>query len=242
MTLLHLAGVQVPGAGGMRRSRPTDVPWTCSNRSVREFPDVPNYRGGLADCQYVLFADLLEAGRHEEAARVHVRAVDLAEKLVHDHPALPGYRGTLSRLLLRLADFHSVPPEVRFLDPALGLKLARRAVALSPEDRRARQSLGWAQYRAGDWKGCIDLLDKTDGKYGDFFQAMAFWQTGEKARARTSFVSADLNLAINEKRVHPNHPRLGMLRRLRTEAAALLGVKDEPTVRGGGAGGAPRGG
>lgn len=58
-----------------------------------------------------------------------------------------------------------------------------------PKYSLAPQSLGWALYRAGDWKGCIDALEKQPdyARNGDFFAAMASWHLGDPARARDRF-------------------------------------------------------
>ena len=54
-----------------------------------------------------------------------------------------------------------------------------------------------AQYRTGDWKGCIETLmkpmrtihDNNGGGYGHWlFLAMAYWQLGDKEKARSWFV------------------------------------------------------
>ena len=126
----------------------------------------------------------------------------------------------------------TAPKELR--DPELGLKLARRAVELKPDHAFCHQTLGWARYRAGDWKGCIDSLKKAEDD-GDFFRAMARWQLGEKAEARLEFDRADAwfkgydeRCKEREKRGVYTLPRREALRQIRAEAAALLGL--EPSV------------
>src|SRR5262249_18878037 len=154
------------------------------------------------------------------------------EKLARDHPGFPLDRDRWSQLIYMLADLSSCFPEERFHNPGQALKLARRAVELKPEDGTARQSLGWAQYRVGDWKGCIESLMKTDAPTnGSFIGAMAHWQLGDKAKARDLFDRADQWLkgyeercSEREKRGEITYPFPRMLRRVRTEAAALLGV------------------
>jgi tetratricopeptide (TPR) repeat protein len=74
---------------------------------------------------------------------------------------------------------------------------ARKAVALQPRDANYWNTLGVAQYRAKDWRSAIDSLDKSmmlrDGGDGFdwYFAAMAYWQLGEKARAKEFYQKAE---------------------------------------------------
>ena len=74
--------------------------------------------------------------------------------------------------------------------PSRAVALARKAVELEPKNWAYRNTLGAAQYRAGDWKAAIAALEKSMElrKGGDsndwFFLAMAHWQLGEKDKAR----------------------------------------------------------
>jgi hypothetical protein len=55
---------------------------------------------------------------------------------------------------------------------------------------------------------------------------MAYWQSGAKDRARACFARADTWLREHERKRKPGeYPSPAMLRLLRTEAEALLGVK-----------------
>jgi tetratricopeptide (TPR) repeat protein len=132
----------------------------------------------------------------------------------------------------QIADFLTTAPEP-FRDPALALKLARRAVELKPESDLCLQSLGWALYRAGDFKGSIEAtknLSASDAN-GSFIPAMAHWQLGEKTEARARFNAATERLKGYEqkcqellKTLQLPVPPPSQLRRLQAEAAALLGM------------------
>jgi len=50
-------------------------------------------------------------------------------------------------------------PELR--DPKRAIELAQEAVALAPQSVQFWQSLGWIQYRAGNWTACIEALEKS---------------------------------------------------------------------------------
>ena len=83
-----------------------------------------------------------------------------------------------------------------------------------------------ARYRAGDWRGAIEALAKSEelapgkdlGAEG-FFLAMAHWQLGHKDEARRWYDRAVQWMAKNA----PNNDEL---RRFRAEAAALLGLPE----------------
>jgi hypothetical protein len=79
-----------------------------------------------------------------------------------------------------------------------------------------------------DWKGCVESLMKTDASTtGSFFAAMAYWQLGDRARARDEFDRADKSRADYEERRKKHHawPPPATLRRIRAEAASLLGIE-----------------
>ena len=100
------------------------------------------------------------------------------------------------------------------------------AVELNPENGDCRRSLGRAQYRIGDWKGCVESFGKRPDKTADYFLAMACWRLGDKARAHDLFHRADEWRVGYEKNWKSNTlPSPAMLRGIRAEAAALLGVK-----------------
>jgi len=73
----------------------------------------------------------------------------------------------------------------RGVDPAWAVKLATKAVELAPKAGYMWNTLGVAQYRAGDWSAAIKTLAKSmelssGGNSTDFFfLAMAHWQLGE---------------------------------------------------------------
>jgi superkiller protein 3 len=104
---------------------------------------------------------------------------------------------------------------------------ARESVKLAPQSSFAWQVLGWAHYRARDWKASIEALEKScalqdNPKGGDayqwFFQAMAHWQLGQKEKAREFH---DRAVQWMDK----NGPKSEQLRRFRAEASQLLELK-----------------
>jgi tetratricopeptide (TPR) repeat protein len=117
-------------------------------------------------------------------------------------------------------------PEVNLRNPKRAVELAKKAVQLVPKNRIFWQTLGYAEYRAGNWKSAITALEKVKelGSPGDSLEwfplAMAHWKLGDKDQARALYDKAsewmDKNLPKNEE-----------LRRFREEAAELLELKEK---------------
>jgi serine/threonine protein kinase/WD40 repeat protein len=112
-------------------------------------------------------------------------------------------------------------------DPQRALYLARRAVELAPTQAIYLNTLGVAQYRAGDFAGAITALEKSlaAGKgesdaFDLFFLAMARYRLGRVAEARVDF-----DRALKWRRDHPNPAQPGWSAELdafQAEARALL--------------------
>jgi eukaryotic-like serine/threonine-protein kinase len=115
-------------------------------------------------------------------------------------------------------------PDSKFRDPSRAVELAKKAVELGPKQGSYWNTLGIAQYRAGDWKAAVAALEKSMEfrKGGDandwFFLTMAHWQLGDKKDARKWY---DQAVQWMEK----NQPKNEELIRFRAEAEKLLGVK-----------------
>ena len=107
--------------------------------------------------------------------------------------------------------------------PQAALDLAKQAVAGAPADANLWNTLGVAQFRAGDWQAAIDALNKSMElrNYGDgidwFFLAMAHWKLDNKDEARKWYEKA---LEWMEKTA----PGYEQLIRFRGEAEELMGI------------------
>src|SRR5262245_14339908 len=105
------------------------------------------------------------------------------------------------------------------------VEMAKRTVELQPTNGGYWRTLGWAEYRAGNWKGAVAALDKVKelGSAGDayegFLRAMAHWQLSNKEEARRWHDKAVQRM--NDDRQYSQLEELG---RLRAEAAQLLGI------------------
>jgi tetratricopeptide (TPR) repeat protein len=131
----------------------------------------------------------------------------------------------LTMLTRFLAD-HADP---RFRNPAQALQLAKSGIDKAPGSSPLWQALGIAHYRAGNWPDAIAAIKKSmqlrnNGDCDDaFFLAMAYWQRGEPNDKKQARVWYDQAVAWMTK----YNPQSEEARRLRTEAAALLGIKDQ---------------
>jgi tetratricopeptide (TPR) repeat protein len=112
-------------------------------------------------------------------------------------------------------------------DPARAMNLARRAVELTSDRAIYINTLGVAQYRAGQPTEAIATLEKSlaaghggSDAFDLFFLAMARFKLGQIAQARANF-----DRAVTWRRDHPNLTRLDWsndLDAFQTEARALL--------------------
>jgi WD40 repeat protein/serine/threonine protein kinase/Flp pilus assembly protein TadD len=174
--------------------------------------DFPNqgYVGWMAN-EYRLLAMLLSAnGRPEEADKAYRKLLELAPQSAADHNNLAWLLATC--------------PDAKFRDPKRAVELAKKAVELAPKEGNHLNTLGAANYRAGDWKAAIAALEKSmeRRKGGDsfdwFFLAMSHWKLGQKNQAREWYDKAVLWMEKNQ-------PKNDELHRFRAEAAEVLGVK-----------------
>jgi tetratricopeptide (TPR) repeat protein len=129
-----------------------------------------------------------------------------------------------------MALFLITSPIAGLRDPKLALTHAERATALAPNEWWPWTSLGMVRYRNGNWAAALAALTKSiklpnGGESNNFFfLAMVHWRLGHKDTAGVYFHKAVLWMDEHE-------PKDEELRRFRAEAAALLGVKDDPKAQ-----------
>jgi tetratricopeptide (TPR) repeat protein len=150
----------------------------------------------------------VQAGRLDEAIAEYREVLRLApgDAPVHNY---------LARLLALIAD-----PPLR--DPAEALAHARRAVELVPTDGWYHNTLGIAEYRAGNWDAAVAALRRAmelrqgGDAYDWFGLALVEGRLGHADEARAWF-----DKAVNwTRRQAPRDPEL---RRLWSEASEQLG-------------------
>jgi serine/threonine protein kinase/Flp pilus assembly protein TadD len=127
------------------------------------------------------------------------------------------------RALNNIAWYLATLPVPQIRDPARAVEMARKAVEKAPQSSSYRNTLGVARYRARDWKGAIEALEKAEAlepeknlAINGFFLAMASWQLGQKRDARIWFDKAAAQMEKNRS--------TDERRRFRAEAAALMGL------------------
>src|SRR5262245_41645232 len=114
-------------------------------------------------------------GQWQEAAKAYV-------KLIEHNPKDAVNFNNLAWLLATCPD-----PTIRV--PSRAVDLAKKAVELAPKEGNYWNTLGVAQYRAGDYGAALPALEKSMALQGGnpfdwFFLAMAGWQQVEKTDAR----------------------------------------------------------
>jgi tetratricopeptide (TPR) repeat protein len=200
-----------------------------------------------------LYAQL---SRHEEAAADYSRVIELDPKepgAWYNHPkeALPWRNRASCYLRLwqyekAIADLNKVLQanpndgathknlawvlascaDSKWRDAVQAVEHAKKAVGLDPKQGSYWNTLGVANYRAGDWKAAVTALEKSmefrkgGGSFDWFFLAMAQWQLGKKDEARKWY---DKAMEWMEK----NQLRNEDLVRFRAEASELLGIKEK---------------
>jgi tetratricopeptide (TPR) repeat protein/tRNA A-37 threonylcarbamoyl transferase component Bud32 len=198
---------------------------------LAESPTNPEYRENLAHILSQRGYALFLMDRFGESEQAHRRAVDHSERLVADFPMVPNYPDLLARSRCGLAYVLANRRDVVNRDAAQAVRLAEKAVGQLPKESSVWGTLATVRYRAGDWKGAIAAKEKTIelAKAADaqdwLILAMSRWQLGDKGRAH-----ADFGRALAWMR--ENSTKDDELCRLRAEAAALLGVTDNPKSAG----------
>jgi serine/threonine protein kinase/Flp pilus assembly protein TadD len=186
-------------------------------RLAAEFPDDQAYRHGLGLGHNLLGLALHEAGRKEMARAEFRRAVACYRQALLHRPDC--------RTPNDLAWLLATCPQAEFRNPAEAVVLARQAVQMSPTCGPLWNTLGVAQYRAGQWKAAVGSLRESmrlrgGGDSSDWlFLAMAYWQLGDKVQAHEWCDRARQDVQKD--------PLCEPLARYRDEAEALLGLVGE---------------
>ena len=145
------------------------------------------------------------------------QAIDHFQKAIDAKPSFAVPYNNLAWLL-------ATSPDESFRDPARAVELAKKAVELNPNLPGIFNTLGVAEYRAGDWEGAIKSLEKAtksaDGgnAFDWFFLAMTNQRLGRNAEARD-----DYEKAVDW--MQRNAPQSSELIRFRQEADAVLSEK-----------------
>jgi len=199
----------------------------------------PNAHDGLGSALVML-------DKLDDAVASYKRAIDLNPKFVLAHTNLAvalKLRGQVPDALAAFDSALKIDPEYapahnalawmlatcpdpKHRDPRRAVGSAKKATRSAPRNVVYRQTLAWAEYRAGDLKAAVAVLDELEelGSPGNsvewFLRAMAHWQLGDKDTARRNY---DRAVAWLEK----NAPADDTLRRFRAEAEGLMKIESK---------------
>jgi tetratricopeptide (TPR) repeat protein len=181
------------------------------DEAIPRFQEAIRLKPNFPEAHYNLGTALPSQGRFAEAIK-HLRE---AARLQPDDADA---QNNLAWLL-------AACPDISLRDPRQAVVHASKAVELTPDHAGRWNTLGVAQYRIGAWQAAVDALTKSVqlSKVRDssvfFFLAMAHRQLGEKEQARTWYDQA-------VQWMDKHQPQDEDLRRLRAEAAELLGIPE----------------
>jgi tetratricopeptide (TPR) repeat protein len=194
---------------------------------------------------------LLKLKRPDEAIAEFQKALALDPKSAHAHYSLGEARaakGQWSEAAAAYGDALRVAPnnptamnhlawiwancpETKLRNVPEAIRLAQKVTQLDPKEGAFWNTLGVARYRAGEWQESVAAFEQSmrlhrggDG-YDWFVLAMAHWQLGHKDEAGAYFRKA-------VRWMDKHQPNDEEFRRYRAEAAALLGITDNPRATG----------
>ena len=177
----------------------------CYRKSIELDPKYGRAHSGLG-------LALWKQGKLDEAIASYRKAIELDPEDAHAHNNLAWLLATC--------------PEAKFRDAKRAVELAKRAVELNRQEGDNWKTLGVAHYRAGSWKDAVAGLEKSmelgkgGAAYDWFFLAMAHWQLGKKAEARTRYDQA-------VEWMGKNQPKSEELLRFRAEAEELMKIEQK---------------
>jgi tetratricopeptide (TPR) repeat protein len=170
-----------------------------------------------------LAASYQASRRYADALRLYDETLALAQRtLAPTHPRVFLVMNNLAWLL-------STAEDAKVRDPQRAVGLAKQAARFAPKNADYLSTLGIARYRAGDWKQATADLAKVVGlrrpddpqnANESFFLAMGCWQLDDKGASREWFRKGIEWMTMDQSSPDELH-------RFRTEAAAMLGIKDD---------------
>jgi tetratricopeptide (TPR) repeat protein len=195
---------------------------------AEQLPGVPRYRASLADSLSRLGETLRRASKFQDANEAWTEALGLQKRLLDAESRNPAYRAAAASTcnsLALLLTWQQAPP---YREVGRAVTLALRAVALEQLNGPRWETLGIAQYRAGNWRDCSEAFAtaarlKSGKDSHHFFQAIAHWHLGEREEARRHYAVAAHWFG---QQASPDPKML----QLRNEAAALLGIGAGPAA------------
>jgi tetratricopeptide (TPR) repeat protein len=186
-------------------------------RRARLGPNHPDTK----NCIRILARYYADFDRHADSLRLWEELL----RLCREDPQRQADRRSEADAINKLAWLLATCPDPGLRDPRRALELAEEAVELAPAAPEIWNTLGVARHRAGDRRGAIEALAKSEelgpGRivgFNAFFLAMAHWESGHKDEAREWYGRA-------VRWTEENRPGNRELLRFRAEAAGVLGLE-----------------
>jgi serine/threonine protein kinase len=184
-------------------------------------PNLLKHTDFLADTHRMLADTLVAENQLGEAEQSYRRGIAVHEAWCAKHAAAPWIDGWSRPLYERLAAFlvsRGKQPEAAELYQSLAARLlqrggvkadeivaiAQKAVDWAPKDSACLNTLGIAQYRAGNWQGAAKTLSdaarlsSVSNGAGLIVLAMADWKLGKQADARNTYEKALAGMQSNK--------------------------------------------
>jgi WD40 repeat protein/tetratricopeptide (TPR) repeat protein len=151
------------------------------NNAIADCTKAIQVKADNAEAHYDLALALGNAGRADEAAPEFQKAILINPHLPRAHcnlglalkqqkkwaEAIAAFETAVSNdtsdstAQQMLAEILTTCPEPKHRNPTRAVAAAKKAVELDQQSAGAWQLLGWAQYRAGDWRASIEALEKS---------------------------------------------------------------------------------
>jgi len=209
-----------------------------SEALTKEFPEDARYWERLGHHRFIFADYLVDQGLKPQASEEFHKAIDAFETAARLTPDDP-------RALRNLSWHLALSNDPTLRDPTRAVVLARRAFELAPDCWVRWETLGIVCYHAGIWSEAVTALESglallaeksvtthdtvsrrfevADTAKSKCYLAMAYSRLGNIKKARMWY---DNVLEWMDK----NAPQDRELSRLRAEAAALLGIQQQPPV------------
>ncbi|HKB41837.1 MAG TPA: protein kinase [Gemmataceae bacterium] len=216
--------------------------------AIRYYTAAVAVRPKSAVAHYHLGYALFRKGRVDESIAAYRRLIDLDPQYPSAHQKLSALLSMKGQLDEAIAVCRASPPEwsdngeqlakllndrawqlsthtdPRARNPSYAADLASEAVTRQPANGAYWETLGVARYRAGQWKEAVIALERwaelnaPGHGAGSFFLVMAYHRLGKEKEARTRYDGV-------VRWMDQAQPQNEQLRRFRTEAEELLGLK-----------------
>ena len=187
-------------------------------------PEPDRFRD-LAIARDALARAFAEMGDTDGAIEERRIALEIWDALASAHPENVGYRDGRADALNDLSWLLATSPGGSDRDPARALALAEEAVRIAPTHGASWNTLGVARYRAGDFAGAIEALERSTftgaepggTAFDHYFLAMA-WCRIDREDTAGEWLERGAKWAARHR---PGHPDLA---RFRQEAESLIRI------------------